>query len=265
MTHRPDHSAIHSPANSCSSCVKNGLLHGSLQFFTSWIVFFIMATLVLYQWSFGPSGISGFLQRQSHSFALVSTGEPTQFFWFFFVHFCAFFGGRVDDGVVPVSSSSKWLGFSMHNESGLFGVGRLSQLNLSGHWKLYCCIIGAQPSRARSHTPRHAGTGLWYSSKQMGVYIEHKKNFKSAEHLISTRGQNWWTYTRSISKREIRNLQKHTDLCKTLTSIPASSCVSCENSFGYDVKLYPIPLHIGIVISSHFGFFPDDIWYVSPE
>lgn len=64
--------------------------------------------------------------------------------------------------------------------------------------------------------------------------MEQRKNFKSGEHLISTKGQNWWT------------------------SKPASSWVSWFSSFGIRVMLYPIPRHMGMVISSHFPSPSDD-------
>lgn len=78
----------------------------------------------------------------------------------------------------------------MHKFSGSPWAGNRSHAILSGQENPYCCINGAQPALALSQTLLQAGRGLVYSGKHIGVYIEHRKNFKSGEHLISTNGQN---------------------------------------------------------------------------
>lgn len=44
---------------------------------------------------------------------------------------------------------------------------------------------------ARSQTDLQAGSGRVYESRQIGAYIEQRKNRRSGEHWILTSGQNW--------------------------------------------------------------------------
>lgn len=92
-----------------------------------------------------------------------------------------------DGGVGPLGSCA-WA--SIHN-SGPPYSGSLLQDILLGHSNPYFCITGKHPSLALSHTDLHAGRGLVYVSMHIGVYMEHKKNRRSGEHCILTKGQNW--------------------------------------------------------------------------
>lgn len=121
-----------------------------------------------------------------------------------------------------------WVGWSIHKISPPC-LGNCSHSMRSGHWKPYWVMMGSQPSLALLHRSRQGGSGLEYSGKQIGAYMEQRKNFRSEEHLISTKGQNW------------------------CTSRPASSWDSWFSSLGIRVILYPIPMHMGMVISSHFS------------
>ena len=52
-----------------------------------------------------------------------------------------------------------------------------------------------------NNTDLQAGRGRVYESRQMGVYIEQRKNRRSGEHWILTRGQNWWTSRPAWSRK----------------------------------------------------------------
>ena len=113
----------------------------------------------------------------------------------------------VDTWVFSVTLKSKQVFFRP-------SLGNCLHLNRLGQWKPYWRIKGAQPFLALSQSDRQGGNSFSLAcSSHFGANIEHKKIFKSGEHLISTRGQNWWT------------------------SSAASSCVSWLNMFGMEVKL----------------------------
>ena len=76
------------------------------------------------------------------------------------------------------------LGLSIHSVSGNF-----SHAMLSGHLKPNFSNTGRHPLLTREQRPLQGGGGE-SRDEHRGVYMEHRKNAKSAEQFISTSGEN---------------------------------------------------------------------------